>query len=58
MRSQLSLDLSSPTRIPVEARIAEFKQDPDKMDQVTEFVNSVLATAQTEAEKKSSTEKV
>lgn len=49
---QMSLDLSSPNHIPLNVRIAEFRQDPQNMDQMTEFVDDVINTAQTEANKR------
>lgn len=47
---QLSLDLSSPNHIPLNVRIAEFCEDPQSMDQMTEFVDDILKTAQIEAD--------
>lgn len=52
MRSELSLDLSSPTTMPLEMRIAEFKHNPQKMDEMTNFVDGVIREAQFEVEKK------
>lgn len=49
---QMSLDLSSPNHIPLNVRIAEFRQDPQNMDQMTEFVDDVINKAQTEANKR------
>lgn len=49
---QMSLDLSSPNHIPLNVRIAEFRQDPQNMDQMTEFVDDVISKAQTEANKR------
>lgn len=49
---QMSLDLSSPNHIPLNARIAEFRQDPQNMDQMTVFVDDVINTAQKEANKR------
>lgn len=48
---QMSLDLSSPTHIPLNARIAEFRQDPQYMDQMTEFVDDIINKAQIEVNK-------
>lgn len=48
----MSLDLSSPSHIPLHARIAEFRQDPQNMDQMTEFVDDVINQAQIEANKR------
>lgn len=45
---QMSLDLSSPSHIPLNARIAEFRQDPQNMDQMTEFVDDIINKAQIE----------
>lgn len=47
---QMSLDLSSPNHIPLNARIAEFCEDPQNMDQMTEFVDDILKKAQIEAD--------
>lgn len=47
---QMSLDLSSPNHIPLNVRIAEFCEDPQNMDQMTEFVDDILKKAQTEAD--------
>ncbi|GAB0086327.1 uncharacterized protein DMENIID0001_003730 [Sergentomyia squamirostris] len=52
MRSELSLDLSTPTTMPLDARIAEFKEDPERMDAVAEFVDGIITDARTESEKK------
>lgn len=49
---QMSLDLSSPNHIPLNARIAEFRQDPQNMDQMVEFVDDIIKNAQTEANKR------
>lgn len=49
---QMSLDLSSPNHIPLNVRIAEFRQDPQNMDQMTEFVDDVIQNAQEEANKR------
>lgn len=49
---QMSLDLSSPNHIPLNVRIAEFRQDPQNMDQMTEFVDEVIQSAQDEANKR------
>uniref|UniRef100_A0A1L8DBC5 Uncharacterized protein n=1 Tax=Nyssomyia neivai TaxID=330878 RepID=A0A1L8DBC5_9DIPT len=52
MRSALSLDLSTPTTMPLEARIAEFKEDPESMDAMAEFVDGILKEARLETEKR------
>ncbi|XP_055700290.1 uncharacterized protein LOC129799983 isoform X2 [Phlebotomus papatasi] len=52
MRSELSLDLSTPTTMPLDARIAEFKEDPERMDAMAEFVDGILKEARLETEKK------
>ncbi|XP_059621119.1 uncharacterized protein LOC132264809 isoform X4 [Phlebotomus argentipes] len=52
MRSELSLDLSTPTTMPLDARIAEFKEDPERMDQMAEFVDGILKEARLETEKR------
>lgn len=52
MRSELSLDLSSPTTLPLEIRIAEFKHDPQKMDEMAHFVDGIVREAQNEVEHK------
>lgn len=49
---QMSLDLNSPSHIPLSARIAEFRQDPQYMDQMTEFVDDVINNAQIEANRR------
>lgn len=46
---QMSLDLSSPSHIPLNVRIAEFCEDPQNMDQMKEFVDDILQKAHTEA---------
>lgn len=58
MRSELSLDLSSPTTLPLESRMYEFKQDPQKMDAITKFVDEVLVKAQDEVERKNDAKNV
>lgn len=47
---QMSLDLSSPNHIPLNVRIAEFCEDPQNMDQMTEFVDDILKKAQIEVD--------
>lgn len=49
---QMSLDLSSPNHIPLNARIAEFRQDPQNMDQMIEFVDDIIKNAQIEANRR------
>lgn len=48
----MSLDLNSPNHIPLNVRIAEFRQDPQNMDQMTEFVDDVIKNAQLEANRR------
>lgn len=48
---QMSWDLSSPTHIPLKARIAEFRQEPELMDQMTEFVDDIINKAEIEVNK-------
>lgn len=45
----LKLDLNQP----LELRIAEFKNDPEKMKEVNDFLNELFDKAQKEAENKS-----
>lgn len=45
----MSLDLSSPSHIPLSARIAEFTEDPQNMDELRGFIDGILIEAQTEA---------
>lgn len=45
----MSLDLSSPSHIPLNVRIAEFCEDPQNMDQMAEFIDDILKKAQEEA---------
>lgn len=40
--------------IRLESRIEEFKQDPEKMHELNEFLDDVLQTAQTEVQRNSS----
>lgn len=47
----MSLDLSSPSHIPLSARIAEFSEDPQNMDQMKEFIDGILNDAEIEANK-------
>lgn len=49
---QMSLDLNSPNHIPLIVRIAEFRQDPQNMDQMAEFVDDVIKNAQIEANRR------
>lgn len=44
----MSLDLSSPSHIPLNVRMAEFSEDPQNMDQMKEFIDGILNEAQTE----------
>lgn len=44
--------------IRLEARIEEFKDDPEKMQELNEFVDEVLQKAQTEVDRKSATKVV
>lgn len=46
---QMSLDLSSPSHIPLNVRIAEFCEDPQNMDEMKVFVDDILQKAHTEA---------
>lgn len=46
---QMSLDLSSPSHIPLNVRIAEFCEDPQNMDEMTAFIDDILKNAQIEA---------
>ena len=54
---QMSLDLNSPSRIPLNVRIAEFRQDPQNMDQMTEFVDELIVNAQSEADRRRAEQK-
>lgn len=45
----MSLDLSSPSHIPLHARVAEFSEDPQNMDELRGFIDGILNEAQTEA---------
>lgn len=58
MHTELSLELSSPNTLPLEARMAEFKEDPEKMDQMLLFVNDVITKAQAQAGLKLDAKKV
>lgn len=49
MRSELSLDLSSPSTLPLETRITEFKQDPKNMDEMRFFIDEILKSAEDQA---------
>lgn len=49
---QMSLDLNSPSHIPLNVRIAEFRQDPQNVDQMAEFVDDVIKNAQIEANRR------
>ncbi|XP_072379261.1 uncharacterized protein [Diabrotica undecimpunctata] len=51
--AELSLDLNNS----LDMRIAEFKNDPEKMKIVNEFLNEIFDKAQKEAEKKCSKQK-
>lgn len=46
----MSLDLSSPNHIPLNVRIAEFREDPQNMDEMREFIDDILKKAQIEAD--------
>lgn len=48
----MSLDLSSPSHIPLSARIAEFSEDPQNMDQMKEFIDGILNDAEIEVNKR------
>lgn len=54
MRVEMNLDIqeSRDLRDDIDTRIAEFKQDPDKMSELNVFVDDVLSEAQKSAEVK------
>lgn len=52
IRSELSLEVLSPTSLPIEAKIMEFKEDPEKMDQLRIIIDDIVANAQKQAELK------
>ncbi|XP_058459222.1 uncharacterized protein LOC131435398 [Malaya genurostris] len=54
MRVEMNLDIqeSQDLRNSIDSRIAEFKQDPEKMSEVNVFVDEVLNEAQKNAEVK------
>lgn len=47
---QMSLNLSSPSHIPLNVRIAEFREDPQNMDVMKVFVDDILEKAQIEVD--------
>lgn len=49
---QMSLDLNSPNHIPLSVRIAEFREDPQNVDQMAEFVDDVIKNAQLEVNRR------
>ncbi|EAT41941.1 AAEL006464-PA [Aedes aegypti] len=54
MAVEMNLDIqdSHNDRDDIEARIAKFKQDPDKMDEMNVFLDEVLSEAQKSVEVK------
>ncbi len=52
VRAELSLEVLTPTSIPLEAKIMEFKEDPEKMDEMMKFIDDIVETAQKQAELK------
>lgn len=52
--ADLRLDLNNQS---LDMRIAQFKNDPEKMKDVNEFLNELLEKAQKEAEKRNSKQK-
>lgn len=49
---QMSLDLNSPNHIPLTVRMAEFREEPQNVDQVREFVDDIIQKAEIEANKR------
>lgn len=52
VRAELSLEVLTPTSIPLEAKIMEFKEDPEKMDELRIIIDDIVANAQKQAELK------
>ncbi|XP_037050366.1 uncharacterized protein LOC119084483 [Bradysia coprophila] len=50
LRTELSLDVLTPTSIPLDVKIMEFKEDPEKMDEMIRFVDEIVENAQKQAE--------
>lgn len=58
IRAELSLEVLTPTSIPLEAKIMEFKEDPEKMDEMMKFIDDIVENAQKQAELKAIDNKV
>lgn len=54
----MSLEVLSPNSIPLDAKIMEFKEDPEKMDQMMQFIDDIVENAQKQAELKATHNKV
>lgn len=58
IRAELSLEVLTPTSVPLEAKIMEFKEDPERMDEMIKFIDDIMANAQKQAELKAIDNKV
>ncbi|XP_077299007.1 uncharacterized protein LOC143920163 [Arctopsyche grandis] len=52
MKSEMNLDLTSPEQVTLEDKVAQFKNDPEKMKEANEFVDELLEKAKIDAEAK------
>lgn len=52
MKSEMNLDLTSPEQVTLEDKVAQFKNDPEKMREANEFVDELLEKAKIDAETK------
>lgn len=50
IRAELSLEVLTPNSIPLDAKIMEFKEDPEKMDELRIIIDDIVANAQKQAE--------
>lgn len=50
VRAELSLEVLTPNSVPLDAKIMEFKEDPEKMDELRIIIDDIVANAQKQAE--------
>lgn len=58
IRAEMSIEVLTPNSIPLEARIMEFKEDPEKMDELRTIIDDIVENAQKQAELKATDNKV